>query len=314
MSSKVILSIVVPVYNERDGVEALVAELFSVLEAIGLSFEIILIDDGSKDGSWDIIERQCARHCAVKGIRLSRNFGQQMALSAGLEAAAGEAVITMDADLQHPPAVIKKMVEKWRTGAKIVNAIRDSAQGASLIKRWCTVVFYRLMDFWSEVPIGHNMPDFRLLDRSVVDSFLQLKERSRFIRGLINWLGFDIVTVHFDAPKRRGAKSRYNFGKMFHLAIDAITSFTAFPLKIALYIGLGISFLSAGYLAYILYITLILREAVKGWASVISVVLFLGGCQMIFLGIIGEYILKMYNELKQRPLYIVSRRLNMEVL
>jgi glycosyltransferase involved in cell wall biosynthesis len=304
------LSIVSPVYNEAQVLDAFCDRLITILEPLHLSCEVILIDDGSSDATPDIIARRCDFDPCFRAIHLARNFGQQAALTAGIEAARGSAVITMDADLQHPPEELPRMIEAWKQGNQLVTMERDATQRISLIKRAGTSLFYFFINRWSDISLGRNIPDFRLMDRTIVDRFKELPERNRFVRGLINWMGFKPQVLHFKAPAGPKDATGYSFRKMVHLAIDALTSFTAFPLRMALYSGFAISFLSAVYLFYAIYVALFLDSAVKGWASLISVVLFLGGCQMVFLGIIGEYLFRIFTEVKQRPLYIVKKTRN----
>jgi glycosyltransferase involved in cell wall biosynthesis len=306
------LSIVSPVYNEAQTLDAFCDRLIALLEPLHLACEIILVDDGSGDATPDIIAKRCDADGRFRAIHLARNFGQQAALTAGIEAARGKAVITMDADLQHPPDELPRMIEAWKQGNPLVTMERDDTDHIPLIKRAGTALFYFFINRWSDIPLGRNTPDFRLLDRTVVDQFRALPERNRFVRGLINWLGFKPLVLHFNAPADHKEHTGYSFRKMVHLAIDALTSFTAFPLRIALYSGLGISLLSAVYLLYAIYVALVLDSAVKGWTSLISVILFLGGCQMVFLGIIGEYLFRIFTEVKQRPLYIVKNTRNFQ--
>lgn len=300
------LSVVSPVYNEEQVLEAFCDELTQVLSSLGITYEIILVDDGSSDQSPAIIAKRCEADPSVKAIHLARNFGQQAALTAGIEVALGRAVVTMDADLQHPPQELPRMVTAWKQGNALIAMERDVTKRISLVKRTGTALFYFFLNRWSEIPLGHNMPDFRLMDRSVVDRFKEFPERNRFIRGLVSWLGFKPLVLHFSAPADQKEQTNYSFRKMARLAMDALTSFTAFPLRVALYSGLVVSLFSAAYLLYTLYVALFLDTAVKGWASLISVVLFLGGCQMVFLGIIGEYLFRIYTEVKRRPIYIVK--------
>jgi polyisoprenyl-phosphate glycosyltransferase len=304
------LSVVSPVYNEEQVLEAFCDELTQVLSSLGITYEIILVDDGSSDRSPAIIAKRCEADSSVKAIHLARNFGQQAALTAGIEAALGRAVVTMDADLQHPPQELPRMVAAWKQGNALIAMERDVTKRISLVKRSGTALFYFFLNRWSEIPLGHNMPDFRLMDRAVVDRFKEFPERNRFIRGLVSWLGFKPLVLHFSAPADQKEQTNYSFRKMARLAMDALTSFTAFPLRVALYSGLVVSLFSAAYLLYTLYVVLFLDTAVKGWASLISVILFLGGCQMVFLGIIGEYVFRIYTEVKRRPIYIVKQTRN----
>jgi|WetSurMetagenome_2_1015567.scaffolds.fasta_scaffold00303_16 polyisoprenyl-phosphate glycosyltransferase len=305
------LSVVAPAYNEERVLQAFFGRIVSVLNPLDMPYEVILVDDGSSDRTWDIIEKQCLASPAFKGIRFSRNFGQQCALSAGIDAATGDAVVTMDSDLQHPPEEIPRMIEAWRNGAEVVNMARDATEKIPFIKKIGTALFYWFMNRVSDTPLGHDMPDFRLMDRRVADRFRRLGERGRFIRGLVSWLGFAATVLHFRAPSAPSGKTRYGIRKMALLAFDALTSFTAFPLRVALFIGLAVSALGGLYCAYVLYTALVLHAVVPGWSSLMSVVLFLGGCQMVFLGIIGEYLSRVFTEVKQRPLYVEKSRLNL---
>lgn len=303
------ISIIVPVYNEKATLRRFCEELISVLNQTRLNYEILLIDDGSNDCSWDIIRSEAIIFPFVRGIRFSRNFGQQIALSAGLDSARGKAVICMDADLQHPPSIIPKMIDAWQNGAMVVNTIREDSK-LPLVKRLGTRMFYHLFSKCCDVQLNHFSPDFRLLDRIVVEKFRDFRERDRFVRGLIGWLGFPSCTIRFKVPEHTLRKSSYTFKKMVMLALDGLTSFTALPLRLAFFFGLGVSVISAIYAVYALYANLFLENVVKGWTSLLIVVLFLGGCQMVFLGIIGEYLLRIYNEVKGRPLYVVSDSIN----
>lgn len=305
------LSIVTPVYNEEAVLGDFFKELTATLNRLGMSYEIIFVDDGSTDRSWEIISEFGSLNSNVRGIRFTRNFGQQVALSAGLDLSRGRAVICMDSDLQHPPALIPEMIDFWKNGFMVVNTVRED-QKIPFLKKWGTDIFYRIMCFLSDTPVLASSPDFRCMDRTVVDAFRTLRERDRFIRGLISWLGFPSTTLCFTAPVQTCKKSRYTMKKMINLAVDALTSFTAFPLRFAFYLGIVVSLSSAVYTLYSLFVKLFLGTAVQGWTSLIIVLLFLGGGQMIFLGIIGEYIYRIYNEMKQRPLYISRNRLNCE--
>lgn len=312
MKPHIDLSIVVPIFNEEGVLGHFCEELVGVLGSLDLAYEVILVDDGSMDGSWSIVKRRCRDSSVFRGIRLTRNFGQQIAITAGLQRSKGSAVICMDADLQHPPSLIPDMVDAWKRGALVVNTFREDEEKMPLVKRWGTRMFYSLINKWSDTPISVSSPDFRLMDRRVVDRFLGFGERDRFVRGLVNWLGFKTETLSFSARPQPTKESRYTFGKMAHLAADALTSFTAVPLRLAFYMGITISFLTALYAMYVLFVKLVADTAIKGWASLIMVSLFLGGCQMIFLGILGEYLHRIYNEVKRRPLYITDEELNID--
>lgn len=309
MSASVTVSIVTPVYNEADILDDFYRQLTDALKKCAVSYEIIFIDDGSGDTSWNHIGRFHKNDPAVHAIRFTRNFGQQVALSAGLDVARGAAVICMNSDLQHPPTLISTMLGKWRKGALVVNTEQKNDR-MPFVNNFGTALFYRLINSFSKVKIPSSNPDFRLLDRSVVNTFRSIHERDRFVSGLVQWLGFPTVTLPFAVPETVEKKRDYTFRKVVHLALDAMTSFTAIPLRLALYCGVIISFFSALYGLYALSMKYIYGTAVQGWTSLIIISLFIGGCQMIFLGIVGEYLFRIFNEMKKRPLYVKMEELN----
>jgi len=308
MREKPDLSIVVPLFNEEESLPELYTRLSAVLSSLGLACEIILVDDGSTDHSLEIIEALAAKDPRVKLLSFSRNFGHMAALSAGLDYAGGDAVITLDADLQHPPEQIPEMLKKWKEGAEIVNAIRRETQGAGAVKNITAHFFYWLIGKIGKINLPEGSADYRLLDRKVVEALKGIQERSRFLRGIISWVGFKQASVVFEAPPRFAGRTKYSFGKMFAFALDGITSFSAFPLKLSAYLGLCIAGLSFVYIIYAIYIRLFTNQAIEGWTSMLVVVLFIGGVQLIFLGVLGEYLGRVFDETKGRPLYIVSRK------
>ena len=309
MREKPDLSIVVPLFNEEESLPELYTRFSAVSSSLGLACEIILVDDGSTDHSLEIIEALAVKDPRVKLLSFSRNFGHMAALSAGLDHAGGDAVITLDADLQHPPELIPAMLQKWKEGAEIVNAIRRETRGAGAVKKVTARLFYWLIGKIGKINLPEGSADYRLLDRKVVEALKGLKERSRFLRGIINWVGFKQSTVTFDAPSRFAGKTKYSFGKMFAFALDGITAFSAFPLKLSAYLGLCTAGLSFIYIIYAIYIRLFTNQAIEGWTSVLVAVLFIGGVQLIFMGVLGEYLGRVFDETKGRPLYIVSKKI-----
>lgn len=303
------ISIVVPVYNEEGNLQALYDRLGAVLKPLNLSYEIIMVDDGSADRSPAIIAELHKKDPRVKLIGFSKNFGHMIALSAGLDHASGNAVITMDADLQHPPQLIPELIKKWRSGAEVVNTLRKDTKGAGIFKNISARFFYWLINRIAKIDLPANAADYRLLDRKVVEALKSVRERSRFLRGLIRWVGFRQESVEYEADPRFSGKTKYSFGRMISFALDGITSFSSFPLRLATYLGLAIALFSFLYILYAIYIRLFTSQAIAGWTSVLVAVLFIGGIQLIFLGVIGEYLSRVYEETKQRPLYIVSHKL-----
>jgi polyisoprenyl-phosphate glycosyltransferase len=310
-ASNPVLSIVVPVFNEKENLLELTSRLRTVLSPLDLDWELILIDDGSADGSWTQIAELHALHPNLKGIRLSRNFGHQYALFAGLQHARGAAVISMDGDMQHPPEVLPRLLEEWKRGSKIVNTIRADPPNISLFKRLSARCFYRFFSLMSGVNLEHGMADFRLLDRAVVNELLRFREEGLFLRGIVQWVGYATSTVHFDCAERFAGQSKYNFRKMITLAWHGISSFSVVPLRIAIGIGLLTSALSFYWLAEAIFVKMFTGKAVPGWASTVGILSLLFGIQFIFLGVIGEYIGRILTQVRQRPLFLVSDRVGM---
>lgn len=308
MSEKPRLSLVIPVFNEAENILPLHTRLTKVLKH---SSEIIFIDDGSTDNSLQVITALHQQDNKVKAVSFSRNFGHMAALTAGLDIASGDAVITLDADLQHPPELIPELVKQWENGAEVVNTIRKETKGAGQLKGLTANLFYWLINRIARIDLPAGGADYRLLDRKAVDYLKRLRERSRFLRGLISWIGFRQTCVEYEADARTAGKSKYSFGKMFSFALDGITSFSAVPLRISTYLGLTVAGLSFFYILYAVYIRLFTDRAIEGWTSVLVTVLFIGGIQLIFLGVIGEYLSRVFEEAKQRPLYIISRQIGL---
>ncbi len=302
------ISIVVPVFNEQDNINVFYQQVVANLSALPYKFEVIFVDDGSKDATPLIINRLSLEDERVKGIILARNFGHQIALTCGLDYASGDAVITMDGDLQHPPEMLPQLIEKWEQGYEVVQTIRLTTEGVSWFKRLTSNVFYKLMNIMSQVQITEGGSDFRLLDKKVVESFRLFKERARFIRGMISAIGYNQVYVEFVAPKRFAGLSKFSLKKMLHFGLDGITAYSKFPLRFAFYVGILLGIASFGLTVHVLYIKLLTTDAVPGWATIAASILSLGGIQLIGLGIVGEYVGRIFEEVKQRPLYWVKAK------
>lgn len=303
------ISIVVPVYNEVRNLDELYKRLKIVLNKLSMPYEIIFVDDGSQDSSLAFLEGiyEIDRH--VKIISLSRNFGHQAAITCGMDNSAGAAVLTLDADLQHPPELIPDLIDKWREGYDVVYTIRESSADINFLKKTTSRFFYKFLNVVGQIKLPENSADFRLLDKKVVDELGKLQERYRFVRGLVSWVGFRQIGIKYAPSPRFSGESKYSWKKMIGFAFDGVASFSSFPLYLASYIGLIISSVSFIYAIYVLYIRLFTKSAVSGWSSTILVTLFLGGIQLFSIGVIGAYLGRLYEEIKQRPLYIASKRL-----
>jgi len=299
------ISIVVPLYNEAPNVDCLLERLESVCEQLDLSYEIVCVNDGSRDETLSYLIKYHHQNPSIKVINLSRNFGKEVALTAGLDYATGQTVVPIDADLQDPPELIGEMLEKWRNGYDVVYAVRRSRQGESWLKKFTADSFYRVISRMSRVSIPHNTGDFRLMDRKVVDALKQLPERSRFMKGLFAWVGFKQTAIYYDRAPRYKGQTTWNYWKLWNFAIDGITSFSLAPLKVWSYVGLSLSILALIYASFLILRTLIYGVDLPGYASIMIGVLFLGGIQLMTLGVIGEYLGRVYEEVKGRPLYLV---------
>lgn len=300
------ISIIAPIYNETGNIQKLYERILDVMEKIGESWELIMVDDGSRDGSTDLIRNLHSKDPRVRPVIFARNFGHQIAVTAGMDFSRGEAVVIIDADLQDPPELILEMIEKWREGYEVVFAVRSKREGETWFKEFTASLFYRLIYRITEVDIPMDTGDFRLLDRKVVDVMGKMHERHRFLRGMSVWVGFKQTGVKYDRAARLTGETKYPFRKMLKFAMDAITSFSYFPLQLSMYLG----FIAAGMAILAIPIVIILRasgsQAFFGQATTLISVLFLGGIQLISLGILGEYIGRIYDEAKGRPLYVVS--------
>jgi glycosyltransferase involved in cell wall biosynthesis len=300
------LSIVIPCHNEALNVPALLARLLPVLEAICMPFEVLCIDDGSTDATYEALTRVAAQDSRVKAMRFARNFGKEIALTAGIDYASGDAVIVMDADLQHPPECIATLVAAWREGADMVLAVPHARQADGWLRRHASSAFYRLFNAMSDTPIPSGVGDFRLLDRRVVQSLQALPERTRFMKGLFALSGFNVTSVRFDPEQRVAGRSKFRLGRLWRFAVDGLTSFTSVPLRIWSYLGLALALPAGAYAIGIVVKTIVFGIDVPGYASLATLVLLFSGVQLIGLGVIGEYLGRVYTESKQRPLYVVT--------
>ena len=299
------LSLVVPVHNEEGVVDIFYNRIISVLSPVTEDWEILFVDDGSTDTTLACLAVLRAKDVRVKFISFSRNFGKEAALTAGLHHASGRAIIPMDVDLQDPPELIAEMVRQWREGFEVVLAIRQSRNDDTWMKRTTAKYFYKFIQKIAHTRIPENAGDFRLMDRKVVDAVNRLPERTRFMKGLLSWAGFKTTQLYFDRPERAAGTAKQNYRKLWRLALDGIFSFTSAPLQVWTYIGFMISLGALVYGLFIFMKTLLLGVDMPGYASLMTVMLFLGGMQLLSLGIIGEYISRIYGETKHRPLYII---------
>ncbi len=302
---KVTFSVVAPIYNERENIPELYRRVRSTIEGMGETWELILVDDGSTDGSTDAIRALAAQDQHVRRVLFARNFGHQIAVTAGLDHSRGEATIIIDADLQDPPEIIPEMAARWREGFEVVYAVRAEREGESWFKRFTAALFYRVIYRITDVKIPLDTGDFRLLDRKVVDALSRMRERHRFLRGMSAWVGFRQIGVPYKRVARQAGETKYPFRKMLRLALNAVTGFSYFPLQLATYFG----FISAGISILAIPVVIVMRlagsPAFTGQATTLIAVLFLGGVQLISLGILGEYIGRLYDEAKGRPLYVL---------
>lgn len=306
MTSMGLLSIVVPAYNEQEVLRVFHERLSVVLTKLTEPVEVIYVNDGSSDDTLEVLLSLKENDARVAIIDLSRNFGKEIALTAGLDHASGDAVIVIDADLQDPPELIPEFLQQWREGYDVVYAQRTEREGESALKKATAYVFYRVMQRASRVKIPEDAGDFRLLSRRAVDSLKQLREQHRFMKGLFAWIGYPQKAVTFQREARAAGQTKWNYWRLWNFALEGITSFTTAPLKFATYIGLLTALASFIYAAYIIYKTLAYGDPVRGYPSLMVAVLFLGGVQLFTIGIIGEYLGRMFNETKHRPLYIVK--------
>ena len=300
------VSLLIPVFNEAEALPFLLRELNQVLGQVNLTCEIIFINDGSTDQTLDLLKNISEKDKRILIIDLSRNFGKEAALTAGLDICRGRAAIPVDADLQDPPDLIPELIAQWGKGYDVVNAVRRSRREDSRLKRYSAHVFYRTLGRLSAINLPADTGDFRLLSRPVIDALKAMPERRRFMKGMFAWVGFRSTDIFYDRKARIAGKTTWNYFKLLNLAIEGITSFSSAPLRLAMYLGLGVAFLSMTYAAVVIFKTLVWGESVAGYASLMVALLFLGAMQLICIGIIGEYLGRVYEESKGRPIYLVK--------
>ncbi len=308
-----LLSVVVPLYNEELVIHEMYSQLTSVLEGAQLNYEIVMVNDGSSDKTLPMAKDICAGDKRVKLVSFSRNFGHQIAITAGMDRASGDAIVFIDADLQDPPEVILEMIEKWKEGNKVVYGVRKKREGESFFKLFTAKVFYRVLRQLTSISIPVDTGDFRLIDRCVVDQLKRMTERSRFVRGMVSWVGFKQCKVEYVRHERFAGETKYPLKKMIKFALDGILSFSHIPLKLSSAFGL----LSAGLSFIFMLYGVLMRiffpgQVVPGWSSLFVAVLFLGGIQLVCVGILGEYLGRIHEEIKGRPIYIAEEEVNFD--
>jgi polyisoprenyl-phosphate glycosyltransferase len=310
--SRPMFSVVVPCFNEEDGLRETNGRLLVVLEGVSPNFEIVYVDDGSTDSTPNLLREMQIVDPRIRAIRLSRNFGHQVAITAGLEHTRGDAVVIIDGDLQDPPDVIREFVQKWMEGYDVVYGVRTEREGETAFKRGTAKLFYRLISHLSETAIPLDAGDFRLMDRGVVDALLAMPERDRFVRGMVSWLGFSQIAVPYRRAPRFAGNTKFSLFKMMRFAMDGIVSFSILPLRLATWIGFAASGIALIEIVIALYDRFFTHGLVRGWTSTIIAIWFVGGVQLICMGIIGEYVGRIYGESKRRPLYVVRERMGFD--
>lgn len=303
------VSFVVPVFNEEENIHEFYRRLTKVMAPLPYDYEILFIDDGSKDRTSQLVRELADQDPHVQGYVFSRNFGHQLALTCGLDQATGDAVISMDGDLQHPPEMIPQLLEKWEQGYEIVQTVRKATEDATWFKNITSRLYYKLINSMSEVRITPGGSDFRLMDRKAVDALDRFRERARFIRGMVNNLGFRATTIEFVAPPRFAGHSKFSLKKMLRFALDGITAFSRVPLRLALYVGCVAGLCSLLLLFHVIYVKYVEQDAVPGWTTLACAEFFLGGVELIGIGIVGEYVGRIFDEVKHRPLYIIREHI-----
>ncbi len=305
-------SVVVPVYNEEEVARESYKRLKNVMDSTGEAYELIFVNDGSRDKTEEIITEICSEDPNVRLINFSRNFGHQTAITAGMDNSSGQAIVVIDADLQDPPEVILQMIERWKEGYDVVYGRRAKRKGETVFKKLTAKMFYRFLRSMTSVDIPVDTGDFRLIDRKVCDVMSSLTEKNRYVRGLVSWVGFRQTAVTYVREERFAGETKYPLKKMLKFAMDAITTFSYKPLKLSIYIGFMVAFASFLYLLIVLYLRLFTDAAVAGWASTLAVSLIFNGVTLMMLGIIGEYIGRIYDEVKNRPLYIIREKIGFQ--
>jgi len=305
------LSVVIPVFNEAGGIDTLFSRVVPILNGVTEDWEILCVNDGSRDATLAELKAWHKKESRIKALSLSRNFGKELALTAGLHHARGQAVIPMDADLQDPPELIPEMVAKWREGYKVVLATRKSRRGEGLFKRAAAAAYYKLMGNLLTIKLPPQTGDFRLMDQQVVEVVRLLPERTRFMKGLFAWVGFSTAQIYFDRPPRAVGSAKQGVRALWQLAKDGLFSFTTLPLRLTTYLGLIISLVAFGYGGWLIVRTMLFGADVPGYASIMAGILCMGGVQLVCLGILGEYVGRIYRESKQRPLFVVEEKIGL---
>jgi glycosyltransferase involved in cell wall biosynthesis len=306
MSLDICYSLVVPVYNEVEVLPLLFERLDVLLDQMDEPAEVVLVNDGSRDHSLMLLQRKAREDARYRVVNLSRNFGHQIAITAGIDAARGRAVIVMDADLQDPPEVVHQMIAQWKAGFAVVSAKREKREGESLFKRWSAHLFYRLLRWMTSVDIEQDVGDFKLLDRKVVEAFRSMREQDRFVRGMISWLGFKQTSVSFVRAERAAGSTKYPLLKMMRLAANGIVGFSDIPLRIALWLGALVSAMAIFYGLWVTMGWFFNSRVVQGWTSTVVILSFLGGANLMMFGVVGLYVGRIYEQVKNRPLYVVD--------
>jgi glycosyltransferase involved in cell wall biosynthesis len=293
-------------YNEEAVIPTFFETIVPILNSLPVSWELVCVNDGSKDKTLQLLREKNAADDRIKIVNLSRNFGKENALTAGLDYSTGDAVIPIDVDLQDPPDVVPQMVDVWLGGADIVNAARRGRDTDTWTKRTTSRYFYKVINVISNVELAQDVGDYRLISRRACDVLRNMRERRRFMKGLFSWVGFPVETIYYDRAPRAAGTTKWNYWKLWNLALEGITSFSTVPLRIATYLGLVVALFSLSYALYLVVDTLIYGNPVSGYPSLMTAILFLGGVQLIFVGVIGEYIGRIHEEVKQRPIYVVE--------
>lgn len=305
---KELISILIPCYNEEEVIELCQKEVANVIDKLDYDFEIIYVNDGSKDKTQDLLEKIQKNDNRVTVVKLSRNFGKEAAMTAGIDITRGDALIILDADLQDPPVLIPDIIQKWKdTGADVVYGQRLIREGETWFKKLTANWFYRVINFMAHnVQLPRNTGDFRLMNRRSIDALIQLREKHRFMKGLFAWIGFNQVALKYNRAPRAAGTTKWNYFKLWHFALEGITAFSTTPLRIATLCGLGVSIFSFAYGTYIIFLTLFFGVSVEGWASIMVMLTFLSGIQLLSIGVLGEYIGRIFGETKKRPLYFID--------
>ncbi|MBN1384706.1 MAG: glycosyltransferase family 2 protein [Elusimicrobia bacterium] len=299
-------SVVVPVYREEDIIINFFKELNSVMNTLKDPYEIIFVDDQTDTNTVKKIKEVCDTNPQVKLVNLSRNFGHQVALTAGIDLAKGDAVIMLDGDLQHPPSLLPELIDYWKDGYDVVYTVRQDHKGTSFFKRIAAYLFYTILNKISDIDVKFNCADFRLMSRKAVESLKKFREHSPFLRGLVNWMGYKRIGIPFESAKRAGGTSKYSYSRLFKFAMDGIIPFSEFPIRIITVFGLIVAVCSFIYIFAIIYYYFFSGVVVPGWYTLIGAILLLGGVQIVMIGIVGEYIAKIFYEVKNRPLYLID--------